>query len=99
MHDQDHHRIIEDIKQNNIFKPEFKLEQLDDEFDNDQIKVTDNLDFIENIKFDPNEQYLIGYGTHKLIVLSLETNRAEFYKVKEDIFENINEAVISSEGD
>lgn len=97
MHDNDHYRIIEDIKRGNIFKPEYRLEK-GGEFDDEQ-RFIDNLEFIENIKFDPNEQYLIGYGTHKLIVLNLQTNHAKFYKIKEDMFESINEAIISSDGD
>ena len=58
-----------------------------------------NLSFIERIKFDKFNQYLIGFGGTEIFILNLKSNIGEILSVKSSIFEQINDASILSDSD
>ena len=58
-----------------------------------------NLSFIEKVKFDKYNEYLIGWGGTQIFILNLKSNDGEILSVKASIFEQINDASILSDKD
>ena len=46
-----------------------------------------DLSFIENIKFDPNNNYILGFGKNKIFILDYAKNEGEIITLKRKLIE------------
>ena len=53
-----------------------------------------DLSFIESIKFDPTNNYMLGFGKHRIFILDFVTNKAEIIILNQKLIEKVNDASI-----
>lgn len=56
-----------------------------------------DLSFIENIKFDPTNRYILGFGENKIFILDFENNKGEIIILFKKEIEKVNDASIRFE--
>ena len=58
-----------------------------------------DISFIENIKFDINKRYLVGYGGNKVFILNLKTKNHEIFENNNRLFSKICDLNLVSKSD
>jgi len=48
-----------------------------------------DLKFVNNVVFDLQGRYLIGYGKHKIFILNIKSNKSEIYEINRALYVEI----------
>ena len=51
--------------------------------------MSKDISFVNSVKFDQNNRFLVGYGPRQIIILNIEKNTSHQYEINSTMYERI----------